>query len=420
MTANGDRPKASVVIPTYNASGLLRDTLQALARQRIDPANFEIIVADDGSSDDTRAVATSFGAKYHYQDDLGFRAGTARNGGAKLAAAPILVFLDTGMVAGPDYVSRHLAAHESGTPRVISGYNYGFNPDATVPGLAEALKRLLPEDVVEKYHGDPAFNDIRHSLLSDHDFDLGKLTVPWVYLFSGNCSITAAGYWGAGGFDERFTGWGAEDMEFGYRLSKHGLGFGMERGAWTIETPVERDMDARMGEFLHNMMVFLKKYPEPCVEIGWALTDRYEPLDWEIYYRDFLAWRERARDLDVTDEINAAMRRVPAGDKVAIIGCGGRPPAALPDNESESVVLIDFDADLLERIRAAAPHPRQHATQHPTQHATQHAIGLRTQLADRSIGTVIITSRLSGLRDRWNDSLLAEAHRVGRRVEVSP
>ncbi len=403
MTANGDRPKASVVIPTYNASGLLRDTLQSLARQRIDPADFEIIVADDGSSDDTRTVAKSFSTRYHYQEDLGFRAGTARNEGARLAAAPLLIFLDTGIVAGPDFVGRHIAAHEGGeVPRMISGYNYGYDPDSTVPGLAEALKRLPPEGVVEQYHGDPAINDVRDRLLAPYDYDLDQMVVPWVYMFTANCSIRADDFWAAGAFDERFTGWGGEDWEFAYRLSKHGLRFGMTREAWGIETPVERDMDTRMGELLHNTTVFLEKYPEPCIEIGWAATDRYEPLDWELYYREFLAWREQAGTIDVADEIDAAMRRVPPEDKVAILGCGGHLPAALAG--TGSVVLMDFDACLLDRVRVPAPH------------VTRHAIGLRTQLADRSVDTVIITSRLSGLRKRWNDSLLAEAHRIGRIV----
>jgi glycosyltransferase involved in cell wall biosynthesis len=402
LTGGGHQPKASVIIPTYNSSGLLRDTLQSLTRQRIDPADFEIIVADDGSSDDTRVVAKSFSTKYHYQEDLGFRAGTARNGGASLAQAPVLIFLDTGMVAGPDFVARHLAAHESAEPRAISGYNYGFDPDATVPGLADALKRLTPEQVVEQYRGDPAINDVRHRLLARYDFDPGRMTVPWVYLFPGNCSVKAADFRAVGGFDERFTGWGAEDMEFGYRLWKHGLRFGMERAAWTIETPVERDMDTRMDEFLRNMLLFLDLHPEPCIEIGWAACDRYEPLDWEFYYQDFLAWREQARDLDVADEIDTAMRRVPAGDTVLVIGGGGRLPASFPGNRR--AIVMDFDACLLDRVRL------------PAAHAKHHAIGLRTPLADRSVGTAIVTSRLSGLRDRWNDSLLTEAHRVARSV----
>jgi glycosyltransferase involved in cell wall biosynthesis len=403
LTANGHQPKASVIIPTYNASGLLRDTLRSLTRQRIHPGDFELVVADDGSSDDTRAVAESFSAKYYYQEDLGFRAGTARNGGAALAAAPVLIFVDTGIVTGPDFVARHLAAHQNGAPRMIAGYNYGFDPDATVPGLREALMRLPPEGVVEQYRGDPVINDVRHRLLSAYDFDLGRMAAPWMYLFTANCSIRAEGFWTAGGFDERFTGWGGEDMEFAYRVSRCGVGLGMAREAWAIETPVERDMDTRMGEFLRNMAVFLEKYPEPCVEIGWALCERYEPLDLELCYQDFLAWRDQVRGLDVADEVDTAMRRVPPGDKVAIVGCGGRLPASF--SGACGTVLVDFDAELLDRVKVAGPHVKQHA------------IGLRTQLADKSVDSVIITSRVSGLRERWKDSLLAEAHRIGRSVQ---
>ena len=404
MADNGGRPKASVIIPTYNASGLLRETLRSLKRQQIDPGDFEIIVADDGSSDDTRQVAESFAAKYHYQEDLGFRAGTARNGGAKLAAAPVLVFLDTGIVAGPGLVAGHLAAHEGAESRMIAGYNYGYDPDATVPGLADALNRLPPEDVVEQYRGDPAINDVRDRLLAPYDFDLAKMAVPWVYMFTANCSIRAADFWATGAFEEGFTGWGGEDWEFAYRASLRGIGFGMERTAWAIETPVERDMDNRMDRLLENMTIILEKHREPCVEIGWTLCSRYqsyEPLDWEIYYQHFLSWRERAR-LDVADEIEAAMRRVPAGDKVAIMGCGERLPASFPG--TANATLMDFDADVLDHAGLTAPH------------AKQHAIGLRTALADRSVDTVIITSRVSGLRDRWNDPLLAEAHRIARSV----
>ncbi|GAA2713033.1 hypothetical protein [Actinoplanes palleronii] len=48
------------------------------------------------------------------------------------------------------------------------------------------------------------------------------------------------------------------------------------------------------------------------------------------------------------------------------------------------------------------------------------AIGLRTPLPPQSMDLVVVTSRLDGLRDRWGDRLLAEAHRIGRRVIVTP
>lgn len=92
--------KASIVIPTYNRAGLLRRTLASLARQTGADGDFEVIVADDGSSDDTAAVAGSFGGpfplRYYHQADEGYRAAAARNGGARLARHEVLLFLDSG------------------------------------------------------------------------------------------------------------------------------------------------------------------------------------------------------------------------------------------------------------------------------------------------------------------------------------
>ena len=150
------QPKVSVVIPTYNKCDVLRKTMHNLVRQQVDPRDYEVIVADDGSSDATKTVVESFSdlmtVKYCFQEDLGFRAGAARNAGARLAAAPLLVFVDTGVMIGPGFLQEHLAAHEQNPgPIAALGYNYGFNPDASVPGLRDALDRLSPEEVVAHY-----------------------------------------------------------------------------------------------------------------------------------------------------------------------------------------------------------------------------------------------------------------------------
>jgi len=67
-----------VIVPTYNRSWLLRETLRQLTRQSLPVADFEVIVSDDGSSDDTAEVVTEFAnrlrIRYHFQQDLGFRA----------------------------------------------------------------------------------------------------------------------------------------------------------------------------------------------------------------------------------------------------------------------------------------------------------------------------------------------------------
>jgi hypothetical protein len=101
----------------------------------------------------------------------------------------------------------------------------------------------------------------------------------------------------------------------------------------------------------------------------------------------------------VADEVDEAMQRIALDDRIAVIGAGRNVRAARP-----ATVLVDFDKELLDQAQGTVPHLRHHA------------VGLRTPLADQSVDTVIITSRLAGLRDRWNDDLMIEAHRIGRKV----
>src|SRR5688572_30780278 len=128
--------------------------LELLTAQTVAPSRFDVVVADDGSTDDTRDVTESFRdrlrIRFHTQADRGFRAGAARNGGARLTTAPILVFIDTGVMMGPDFVAAHLAAHAGG-PRsgcAVIGYVYGYDPFETCPGLADALHTSSPTEVV--------------------------------------------------------------------------------------------------------------------------------------------------------------------------------------------------------------------------------------------------------------------------------
>ena len=84
--------KFSVIIPTYNRSATLGRAIQSVISQTL-PA-WEIIVVDDGSSDDTRKLVEKFShVRYHYQANAGVCA--ARNKGAEIATGDWLIFLDS-------------------------------------------------------------------------------------------------------------------------------------------------------------------------------------------------------------------------------------------------------------------------------------------------------------------------------------
>lgn len=398
------KPRISVLVPTYNRRELLSRTLLQLTRQSISPDEFQVIVSDDGSTDDTRDVVDGFRDRlridYHFQEDLGYRLSTVRNAGARLATAPVLVLLDSGALAGPRFLEHHLRVHERGDRRVVAvGYCYGYNPDEPMQGLEEVLDRLTPEQAVAQLGDDPKFWDLRHELLVRCDFDLSRRTQPWGLTWTINCSLRTDDYRAVGGFDESFVGWGAEDMEFAYRLYRHGVGFHLDRDAWAVESPHDRDWEILEPSLLRNMERFLDKFREPEIEIGVRLVANLRLLDWSDCYQELLDWSRKARDLDVSGEIEAATRGIRAGERVAVFGCGASVPSSTP-----SSVLLDFDRDLLDAALADG------------RHSGYHAVGVLIPLPDQSVDTVVITSRLTGLRGEWNDDLLAEANRIGRRV----
>jgi glycosyltransferase involved in cell wall biosynthesis len=386
---------------------MLRDALENLTRQRLPTSEFEVIVADDGSSDGTRLVAESFSGRlritYYFQEDRGFRAGHARNAGARLASAPLLVFLDTGPLFGPDFLTAHLAAHRDGrASRAVIGYAYGYNPEKDMTWLTDVMRRLGPVRTVAQYADDPELRDIRHGLLEKVGFDLGRRYVPWQLYFTVNCSVRSDDFWAVGGFDEGFDGWGAEDLELGYKLFLRGLQFEIAPDAWVVDMPHERDLNYVREQLARQMNHFLDVHREPLIEIGWALAGKHLWWSWEEDYGDLLAWQQRARDTSVSAELATAMRQIPAHGKIAILGAGAGIPSSIPP-----AVLMDFDKAQLEKATAAG------------QHTGYHTMGLRTPLPDHAVDTIIITSRMAGLWNRWGDDILAEAARISRHVHTT-
>jgi glycosyltransferase involved in cell wall biosynthesis len=94
-------PKISVIIPTYNRSELLKEAIKSVLNQSY--SDFEIIVVDDGSTDDTRAVVTSYNSSkiiYFFQENRG--RSSARNRGIKLARGEYVAFLDSDDIFMPN------------------------------------------------------------------------------------------------------------------------------------------------------------------------------------------------------------------------------------------------------------------------------------------------------------------------------
>jgi glucosyl-dolichyl phosphate glucuronosyltransferase len=99
-------PNVSVIIPSYNRAGLLGQTIESFVNQNYPGDKYEIIIADNNSSDDTAKVARDWQSKSRIK--IGYlleeRQGVhfARNSAAKVASGKILYFTDDDMIADPD------------------------------------------------------------------------------------------------------------------------------------------------------------------------------------------------------------------------------------------------------------------------------------------------------------------------------
>ncbi len=118
----------TVVMPAYNARATLAQALESVRIQTRPPS--EIIVVDDGSTDDTAAIARDFGARVIGQSNCGIS--HARNVAVRAAQSAWIAFLDADDVWWPDRLERQWALHESYPHDMVVASNYTYLVDGRI------------------------------------------------------------------------------------------------------------------------------------------------------------------------------------------------------------------------------------------------------------------------------------------------
>ncbi len=218
--------EVSVIVTTYNWPEALKMVLQGLNAQSY--SNFEVIVADDGSTHETKALieqmtgAVSYSLSHVWHEDKGFRAAAIRNRAAARAAGKLLIFLDGDSVPFSNFVEKYVRFSEKGfftsgnrilfsrsfTARVIHETLPVFGWGLTMwvkAWLNRDIKRLLP-------------------LFSLPDGWFRKLhTHKWRGVRTCNMACWKSDFYQVNGFDESFEGWGREDSDLAIRLINSGV-----------------------------------------------------------------------------------------------------------------------------------------------------------------------------------------------------
>ena len=130
MAEQRPSPKVSVVVAAYNTGAFLREALDSILAQT-HPA-YEIVVVDDGSTDDTAAICHSYGRaiRYVYQHNQGISA--ARNAGIRAATGDWIALLDSDDIALPDRLRRAVDAIQANPDTVVfySAFDF-YYPDGS-------------------------------------------------------------------------------------------------------------------------------------------------------------------------------------------------------------------------------------------------------------------------------------------------
>lgn len=257
----------SVILPAYNAQTYLADAVESVLRQRF--ADWELLLVDDGSSDDTPALCDAFAARdgrirVLHKANAGVSA--ARNDALDAARGEWIAFLDADDVFLPDYLSSLLdAVRRSGADAAACGFAYVW-PDGSV----KSAPSPMPEGSCD---GDAALRGYVLPLLCDRvseDLTLGTI---WRCLFR-RCDLIERGM--------RFSGAYLEDELF---LIEY---FAPGRSLCCVDRPLYRYYQNPASATRNYQAGFIDTFTRT-VAAKAALVERYS-IPVPDFWRDNTAW----------------------------------------------------------------------------------------------------------------------------------
>jgi glycosyltransferase involved in cell wall biosynthesis len=246
-------PVLSLIVTTCNRESFVDGFLHSLKRQTLDLRQVELIVVDDGGSDQTldriRNAGLPCRVRYVWQEKQGFRAASSRNNGLRAASADVIVITDMDALLDRNFLEAHRQSQEGQSGRVFCGLAYYLPPRTRLPERLAASGNLQGFRSL-RFRLKQWVESIRQPYLAwlarQGRYPLGTV------VSTINCSFRRSGPGAGAGFDGNFDGiYGDEDIEFFHRLCQAGC---------TVH-------------FLNEALIFHRWHPHD-PHRGWALENR--------------------------------------------------------------------------------------------------------------------------------------------------
>ena len=234
---------ASVVTLSHGRPGHLHNLVLGLCRQTVLPCELIVAVMQEGAYELPEAP---FPVRQIMVGGGGLPLAAARNGAARAAEGGALVFLDMDCIP---------------TPRLVEDYARSL---ASLDGLLMGEVLYLPGGAAAEgwdYEGFPAVA-VRHSDRRGPPADGIERCTDYRCFWSLNFAMRRGTFLGAGGFDERYVGYGGEDTDFGKSLDRQGVAIAWLRGGLAFHQYHPHHMPPvhRLDSVVRNAELFEAKW----------------------------------------------------------------------------------------------------------------------------------------------------------------
>lgn len=214
--------KVSLLIATYNWPDALLLVLESVKNQSVLPN--EIIIADDGSKNETRQLIDNFKATtaittHHiWQEDNGFRLAKIRNKAIEKAQFEYIIQIDGDIILHKDYIKDHINYAKKNT--FVTGPRVLLSKEATLLALTNKITAFSPFTKNIKNRFNAVHFPIVNQFISPKKAPLEKI----IFKVRGcNMSFWRQDLLDVNGYEEDFETWGREDSELAARLIKKGV-----------------------------------------------------------------------------------------------------------------------------------------------------------------------------------------------------
>lgn len=264
----------SLIVSTYNRPDALEAVIEGCFAQS--DRDFEIIIADDGSGEATRACVEQLAArspvplKHVWQEDVGFRLALARNRGIAASRGDYIIVLDGDCVPQQDFIAQHRRLARPGF--MVTGSRILVGPDYTQRLLAEhiALPALpLGEKIRLRRAGH--LNKVLQLMVKLPDAGRAKKGFSYRRIKGCNMAMWRADVEKVNGFDASFSGWGYEDSDMVLRLFNAGV---MRKdGAFATEVFHLWHKEAQRDQASSNRMTVQRREADGTTQAAKGLRD---------------------------------------------------------------------------------------------------------------------------------------------------